>query len=453
MSQKQIKRNVRLSRAKNRVRGAVDKFGVFSELRHELDLSSLQLLAKWSYAWLPSLGILGKLTPKRLSDLNAVNPLRSIGLRRDVEWITATVKREAQNINQYLQLKASLEASLLGGSLDLSVQILGQMDEALGFSLHVLSTRIALEQVSKGLEAQKELISELRSKNIAPMPLFYCFWFSVRAEDGSTAEHFSRDIRRRLQTWELDPEVRAQLHYYLLNEYPPVGDENLLLASGTSGSIVDTYEMFIGAATIAVSEQRSTSHHFHEGIAQLAEAIDDARLNKLLFLFGKCRTLEISHLGISNREALLSGNTGDEKSDLFEPAPYQHTLSSSLRGAIERLAEDQDFLESIWKAFPAKKPMGRPSVHVGPFASGAAVVANKALFATIQAQQHRKLLGLDMEAYGVVSAARELPFPQPDCFVLKGVSDFADIDKGDKIRHYAAYVSARAITAICERLE
>lgn len=141
---------------------------------------------------------------------------------------------------------------------------------------------------------------------------------------------------------------------------------------------------------------------------------------------------------------------GDESNDTFEPAPYQIQISSRLRGLLERLDERHDLLEKVWNDFPGSKPSSRPRLHVGPFASGAAVVANKALFAKIQIQQHRKLIGLDMEAYGVMAASRELPMPQPDCLVLKGVSDFADVDKGDKVRHYAAYASARAMTALCE---
>jgi nucleoside phosphorylase/CheY-like chemotaxis protein len=142
---------------------------------------------------------------------------------------------------------------------------------------------------------------------------------------------------------------------------------------------------------------------------------------------------------------------GDERK--FEPAPYQIPIKSRIRGMLERLKEDNDVLESIWEAFPGKKPTGRPAVHIGPFASGAAVVANKDIFNEIQDLQHRKLLGLDMEAYGVMAACEELLYPQPECLVFKGVSDFADTDKGDSYRHYAAFVSAQLITQLCEKYD
>lgn len=143
----------------------------------------------------------------------------------------------------------------------------------------------------------------------------------------------------------------------------------------------------------------------------------------------------------------------DIDNETFEPAPFQIAISTRLRGLAERLAEDAQFFETIHREFEGPKPPSRGVLHIGPFASGAAVVANKALFREIQSKQHRKLIGIDMEAFGVMSAANELVLPQPECLVMKAVSDFADIDKGDKFRHYAAYASARAVTALCERYD
>lgn len=143
-------------------------------------------------------------------------------------------------------------------------------------------------------------------------------------------------------------------------------------------------------------------------------------------------------------------HVGDEAADRFEPAPYQIPLSTRVRGLVERFGGDTAALDSIWESFPGPKPTARPRLHIGPFASGAAVLANRSLFSLIQDQQHRKLLGIDMEAYGVMAAGKELLYPQPDVLVLKSVSDFADMNKGDTVRHYAAHSSALAITFLCQ---
>ena len=64
--------------------------------------------------------------------------------------------------------------------------------------------------------------------------------------------------------------------------------------------------------------------------------------------------------------------------------------------------------------------------------------------------QHRKTLGVEMETYGMFVAAEESPEPQPRCFSLKSVCDFADPSKDDAHQAYAAYTSAAALRAFCE---
>jgi nucleoside phosphorylase/CheY-like chemotaxis protein len=135
------------------------------------------------------------------------------------------------------------------------------------------------------------------------------------------------------------------------------------------------------------------------------------------------------------------------------PAPYQLGLSSRVRGAVERLCLDSDFCHRIHKQFVGAKPRAAGKIHVGPMASGSAVVANAQVFENVQKSQHRKLLGIDMEAYGVMCAANDAPSPQPDTVVIKGVSDFADRAKSDSHRIYASYSSAAVLTALCERYE
>jgi nucleoside phosphorylase len=57
-------------------------------------------------------------------------------------------------------------------------------------------------------------------------------------------------------------------------------------------------------------------------------------------------------------------------------------------------------------------------------------------------RQHRKLVGVDMEAYGVLLASELAPGPRPQAFCVKSISDFGDRKKGDAYQKYAAYTSA-----------
>lgn len=137
-----------------------------------------------------------------------------------------------------------------------------------------------------------------------------------------------------------------------------------------------------------------------------------------------------------------------EGKELFEPAPYPLALSSRVRGLVEEFEGESEELATLRKNYKGACAQSVPRLHIGPFASGSAVVARAAMMQEVQAQ-HRKLLAIDMEAYGIAMAASEANLPVPEFLVVKGVSDFADEDKGDSQRAYAAYMSAQFLAFLC----
>lgn len=86
-------------------------------------------------------------------------------------------------------------------------------------------------------------------------------------------------------------------------------------------------------------------------------------------------------------------------------------------------------------------------------ASVAAVMADGESISRIVKHQHRETLGLDMESYGVMYVAQDCPEPHPTAVVAKGVVDFADGEKDDRFREYAAYASAEVLRLAIERLK
>jgi nucleoside phosphorylase len=134
----------------------------------------------------------------------------------------------------------------------------------------------------------------------------------------------------------------------------------------------------------------------------------------------------------------------------FSPAPLQVAVSTRIRSVVERLQGEQSKLEAVRASFQGQTPKTALSLYIGPLASGAAVLADADKFEEVK-QHQRKLLGVDMEAYAVMAAASEMPFPQPEVLVLKGVSDFANAAKDDRFRHYAAYTSSRVLSLLAEQ--
>ena len=136
--------------------------------------------------------------------------------------------------------------------------------------------------------------------------------------------------------------------------------------------------------------------------------------------------------------------------DAFEIAPDQIGAPLEVTQCLTVMRQDRSFLFGTADAFVGEKPPNVPNILIGPVASGSAVLADEGTADTIKGQ-HRKLLGVDMELYGVYCAARDSSAPRPLTFGIKSVCDFADHRKNDKYQGFAAHMSARVIAAFAER--
>jgi nucleoside phosphorylase len=138
---------------------------------------------------------------------------------------------------------------------------------------------------------------------------------------------------------------------------------------------------------------------------------------------------------------------GDQR---FLPAPTQIAVDVELRGKLGELSRDPVFLAQVRSGWMGSPPETVLSLHVGPAASGASVLADEETSKRILGQ-HRELIGIEMEVYGVYAAADEAGTPRPKAFSMKGVVDFADGTKDDRYRAYAAYTSAATLGKFAER--
>jgi nucleoside phosphorylase len=131
----------------------------------------------------------------------------------------------------------------------------------------------------------------------------------------------------------------------------------------------------------------------------------------------------------------------------FRVAPDHIGIATGVAERFKQLAADKKMLFDIHEDFPGTKPGDLPNILVGPVTCGSAVLGNSQLLNEIKASQHRKLLGVDMELYGMYTAVRDAPSPAPVAIGVKGVCDYADKVKGDDYQAYAAHVSARVFAA------
>jgi len=146
-----------------------------------------------------------------------------------------------------------------------------------------------------------------------------------------------------------------------------------------------------------------------------------------------------------------SGKLKIEKNKpVMEFSPHQIPMSAHLRGRFEDMAGDAHLSAEIVSDFGSEAPSGF-RLRIGPVASGSAMLADGQVIEEIRQFQNRDLIGVEMEIYGVYAAAEQASSPQPKCFAIKGVCDFADPDKHDGAQRFAAFASAQVLKRYTEK--
>lgn len=126
----------------------------------------------------------------------------------------------------------------------------------------------------------------------------------------------------------------------------------------------------------------------------------------------------------------------------FDPDFKSIELEPDLKELFISCKGKREYLNEIKSKWPIKDISYELNMHIGPFASGAGVVENKKVIEEIKGHS-RKLIGIDMETYGVFYTAKNCSRPKPMAvFSIKSISDFGDPDKDDKFQPYAAFTSS-----------
>lgn len=103
----------------------------------------------------------------------------------------------------------------------------------------------------------------------------------------------------------------------------------------------------------------------------------------------------------------------------------------------------RDFVESF-QAYTVESPSTLPfAIHTGPIASGNAVVKDGVTWEMLKDYGVRTVLGLEMEAAAIAQVAHRHDIPR--WIVVKGVMDYADPNKEDRIKPFAARASAEVL--------
>ena len=123
----------------------------------------------------------------------------------------------------------------------------------------------------------------------------------------------------------------------------------------------------------------------------------------------------------------------------------------TLHPALDRYTASAEY-RKIRTHFGEEKVRSRPDVQFSPLVSGSSVIADENVVAEIL-DRHPNALGLDMEIYGVYTAADKAVGAKPAVLAIKGVADHGTKDKDDAAQKGASTVSAVVLLALLPHLK
>lgn len=144
--------------------------------------------------------------------------------------------------------------------------------------------------------------------------------------------------------------------------------------------------------------------------------------------------------------APAEAQTTNDQNDVIDRGLHAH-LETALdqRDASPELIADARALDrniaAIHDSYQGAKPEMVPKLVVGPMVTGSSVVASTDIQKLFR-EQHRKMVGVDMECYGLYYAAQLHGGSPVKVICIKSVSDLADRAKGDDFQAYCSYMSA-----------
>ena len=124
----------------------------------------------------------------------------------------------------------------------------------------------------------------------------------------------------------------------------------------------------------------------------------------------------------------------------FLPDPYPIGLNPRLRSLLKKYHDRHNVFSVIRDRWTGATPPKRNRLHLGPLGAADQVIDDASRVEEIQ-RNWRKLIGVEMETYGVYRACYEAPEPKPRFVSFKAVCDFA-AEKNDSWQSYAAFTAA-----------
>jgi hypothetical protein len=269
-------------RAANRVRGSTKPGRALSAQRQTLHEGAyapfLRAIRSNSYV---SSRALPRPYPTGISQMHVSTLLADVSEPREFAWTSQLLTLEAPQLNNFVKLRDQFETALLSGSPEDCIRILDNVEATFGYSLWLVSRRIHVLQLARGLEAQKHYTEGLKSRSRpGSIAAYIAFYFSVRSEPTVTPSRLRAQLDTSLSSFGAPADLAAYIRYHVLGIVPPPPFIAETLRLEHTASIVDCYDTFVHLAASEHADPETTDR-LAQDVAAIQHVIADRRLTTL----------------------------------------------------------------------------------------------------------------------------------------------------------------------------
>lgn len=214
-----------------------------------------------------------------------------IDLEQELNWVAQKIIVNQKQINSFINRVELIELNSFSGNYIDAISQVDLLNDDYGMSIWSIKLKIALLQVSKGLEDQKKYTSEVRRFFNGGVLDYIAFNTSIKNEVRTTLSKYIDDVKRQVKRSNLAEDTKTYLKYTLISEFPE-NDSGLagILKTEQNFSLIDLYSTFISILQhLYKSKQHSDINRLLKQVISTLSEIKDYRLDKLrLYLGDEC---------------------------------------------------------------------------------------------------------------------------------------------------------------------
>lgn len=334
---------------------------------------------------------------------------------KEIKWYTYNLKKNFNKINAFLKLEDDVYSNILLGNYDTAKGIIENIDKSICVSHWSIEQSLIIAEYQNGFKKNKETLANIISHDNQDLTNIFAKYQSVRVEKNLSFFTY--------ENWESFRLTNDSTEYFRGNFTKENVKISVIAASAPQMGMV--------AASVLTNKLINNFRPKFVVMTGIAGGV------KGVGNFGDILISDISFDSGSGK--IKTSDTGEAE---FLPDFKSINLHADLKENLLSCMGSREFLNEIKSKWIAKKIDTELNIHIGPLASGASVVENRESLNTIKFHS-RKLIGIDMETYGVFYTCENCSKPKPIAAMsIKSVSDYGDKEKNDDFQTYAAYTSA-----------